>query len=412
MKIKVLFLLILTSFSTMTIGQTVNQKKVLFIGNSITYFNDMPIIFKDIANNKGKNITTDMYAPGGTGFVNHVQDNAVYDKFRNQVWDAVVLQPGSGESAGVSWPVNTTIERGQKLVDSIRKYSPCAKIFLYEIPYGVKSNDGVTGDYTNYQVTQTMIKDSITKLTDGLHLQMVPAGECTRMHYTTQQDLLLHGSFNDIHPNLNGSYLVASAMFAAIFQELVSGCTSYSGVTQQTAEYFQNIADQIVLANKQQWRINTFNLHSDFSYTQNGATINFSNLSTNYTNVEWDFGDGTTSTDANPSHAYNTNGIFTVKLKVTQNSCDETYSKLIDLSALSVNHFDHQKVLLYPNPAESLLHFNSPKECSLKITDSLGKIIWISNESKKDWEIAVSNFSKGAYFLTTDTKEVYRFIKL
>jgi hypothetical protein len=32
---------------------------------------------------------------------------------------------------------------------------------------------------------------------------------------------------------------------------------------------------------------------------------------------EWDFGDGATSTEANPSHSYNSDGDYTVKLKVT-----------------------------------------------------------------------------------------------
>lgn len=408
MKTKLLISYLLISLTA--ISQN-TPKNILFIGNSITYFNDMPIIFRDMANNKGKNVSTDMYAPGGTGFVNHVVDNAVYDKFRSKIWDAVVLQPGSGESAGVSWPVNTTIQRGQKLVDSIRKYSPCAKIFLYQIPYGVKSTDGTTGDYDNYQTMQTKIKDSITKLTDGLRLQMVPAGECARMHYTAQQNLLLHSTFNDIHPNLNGSYLVAAAMFTTIFQEPITGCTSYSGVTQLTAEYFQGIADQVVLTNKPLWRINTHNLHAEFNYTQNNATITFTNLSTNYTNLEWDFGDTITSTDANPIHTYSTNGVFTVKLKAINNGCDEIFTKVIDLSGLSSNVFTFQKIELYPNPTQTELNFVSPIENSIKIIDSLGKTIWTSEEKKKVWKINVSNFSSGIYFLTTNSKEVYRFVK-
>jgi hypothetical protein len=32
---------------------------------------------------------------------------------------------------------------------------------------------------------------------------------------------------------------------------------------------------------------------------------------------EWDFGDGSTSTDVQPSHAYKSDGSYTVKLKVT-----------------------------------------------------------------------------------------------
>jgi type IX secretion system substrate protein/PKD domain-containing protein len=382
-------------------------KKILFIGNSITYFNDMPILFRDIANSKGKNVVTQMYAPGGTGFVNHVTDSNVFSLFRNNTWDAVVLQPGSGESAGASWPVNTTVQRGQVLLDSIKRYSPCAKVYLYQIPYGVPSPT----TYNTYQTVQTQIKDSLTKMADNLHLPFVPAGESARMHYTAQQDLLLHGSYNDIHPNLNGSYLVASTMFATIFQEPVTGTTSYGGVPQATAEYFHSIADQIVLPNKPQWRINTFNLHPDFNYVVNGNTINFTNASVNYTSLLWDFGDGTTATEQNPSHAYTSGGIKTITLKAIRNGCEEIIEKQIDLGILSTNSFERSNARLYPNPSQSLLNFETDSPTSIKIISILGQEIFKTTEQKSNWEINVSSLQNGIYFIVTESQLIYKFIK-
>ncbi|HSD13179.1 MAG TPA: T9SS type A sorting domain-containing protein [Flavobacterium sp.] len=383
------------------------QKNILFVGNSITYFNDMPILFRDIANNKGKNVATQMHTVGGAGFVNHVTDSNLYNLFRNTVWDAVVLQPGSGESAGASWPVNTTIERGQKLIDSIKKYSPCAKVFLYEIPYGVPSET----TYDTYQSVQTQIKDSITKMADNLHLPLVPAGESARMHYTVQQDLLLHGSYNDIHPNLNGSYLIASTMFAAIFQEPVTGTTSYGGVIQATAEYFHSIADQVVLPNKPQWRINTYNLHSGFNYVVNGNSISFTNTSNNYTSLLWDFGDGITSIQQNPTHIYTSGGIKIIKLKAIRNGCEEIIEKQIDLGTLSTIGFEQNDARLYPNPAHSVLNFETLSPTSIKIISTLGQEIFRSDEQKNNWQINVSTLQSGIYFVVTESQSVYKFIK-
>ncbi|WP_306350612.1 T9SS type A sorting domain-containing protein [Flavobacterium sp. '19STA2R22 D10 B1'] len=356
MKSKLLCLCLLLWAGNTSLFAQNPEKRVLFVGNSITYFNDMPILFRDVANNKGKNVTTQMYAPGGTGFVNHVADANVYNLFKNNVWDVVVLQPGSNESGGTSASVNTTIERGKRLMDSIKKYSPCAKILLYEISNGIQS--AVT--YPNYFVVQTRIKDSLTKMADGLQIPMIPAGESARMHYTAQQDLLLHGSFNDIHPNLNGSYLIAATMYAAIFQEPVTGTTFYGGIPQARAEYFHGIADQVVLPNKAQWRINMFNLHSDFNYVVNGNTVDFTNAAANYTTLEWDFGDGTIVTDLNPSHVFLTNGIKTIKLKAIRNGCEEIIEKQITIGSLSVADFDLTKAVLYPNPAKDLLNFRIP----------------------------------------------------
>ena len=46
-------------------------------------------------------------------------------------------------------------------------------------------------------------------------------------------------------------------------------------------------------------------------------SISFSNCSTNGESYLWDFGDGTTSTDANPTHSYTSYGNYTVSLITT-----------------------------------------------------------------------------------------------
>jgi PKD repeat protein len=47
------------------------------------------------------------------------------------------------------------------------------------------------------------------------------------------------------------------------------------------------------------------------------SPIKFINISTNVTSTTWDFGDGGTSTDFNPTHTYNAAGTYYLKLKVT-----------------------------------------------------------------------------------------------
>lgn len=63
--------------------------------------------------------------------------------------------------------------------------------------------------------------------------------------------------------------------------------------------------------------------HADFYSTDLSACapslVNFHDLSVDADNYLWDFGDGTTSTNVNPSHIYNTPGNFNVKL-VTSSS--------------------------------------------------------------------------------------------
>ena len=78
---------------------------------------------------------------------------------------------------------------------------------------------------------------------------------------------------------------------------------------------------------------------ADFSYMQNGPTTIFTDLSTinsgwstNYSVTwDWDFGDGNSSTQQNPTHTYANNGIYWTCLMVTYfdsttiNSCTSFY---------------------------------------------------------------------------------------
>ena len=67
---------------------------------------------------------------------------------------------------------------------------------------------------------------------------------------------------------------------------------------------------------------------ANFSFTMNSqyppAEVEFANSSAFSTNYNWDFGDGNTSTETNPTHTYLTSGNFTVSLTASD---DDNNSK-------------------------------------------------------------------------------------
>lgn len=60
-----------------------------------------------------------------------------------------------------------------------------------------------------------------------------------------------------------------------------------------------------------------------FTGTQAGTTVSFNNTTANATSYTWDFGDGGTSNEANPTHTYATDGVYDVTLTAT-NACGST----------------------------------------------------------------------------------------
>ena len=73
--------------------------KVLFIGNSYTYVNDLPALVVALADAAGgRKIETDQQLPGGCTLEGHVKGKKAIEKIRERKWDVVVLQGHSLES--------------------------------------------------------------------------------------------------------------------------------------------------------------------------------------------------------------------------------------------------------------------------------------------------------------------------
>lgn len=394
-----IFMILLITLGFKSFGAN-DSLQVLFIGNSLTYFNNMPFTFKSIANTKGKKTAVSMYAPGGTGFANHVADPNVYAAIRSKVWDIVVLQPGTGESGGVSAPANVTAAHGQRLLDSIYLYSKCAKVYLYEISNGVMS----ASTFANYFASQTVIKNTVKNIADQMNVQLVPAGECIRSRYSANQQVLLHNSYGDVHPNPQGSYLIACAFYSTLFQDSVSRSGFYASLNMADAISYQFIADTVVLTHKARWNINTWNQHADFNYSVSGNTVNFSNTSANASSYTWHFGDGTTSPLQSPSYTYNNAGTFTVSLQtLNQHHCPDSIKKSIRAGTVGISNYSAvSKPICYPNPTTGIahIHMNGKKQpYEISVFTPSGETVIAQTTADPTVDIDLTNQASGVYVI-------------
>ena len=117
---------------------------------------------------------------------------------------------------------------------------------------------------------------------------------------------------------------------------------------------------------------------ADFSYTQNGPTTIFTDLSTlistspptNYSITwDWDFGDGNSSTQQNPVHTYANNGIYTPCLTVTYfdstiiNSCISVYCDTIIIGNTIPASWDCNPATGCFDPGTGLGQYTSVSAC-------------------------------------------------
>lgn len=156
------------------------------------------------------------------------------------------------------------------------------------------------------------------------------------------------------------------------------------------------------------WNSNCLALFVPVIDSVNTLLVHFQDLSLG--NIEtwaWDFGDGITSDEQNPSHEYAEAGIFTVTLTVTSENCTSSFYYDIDLVSGQVmvnpgpaTGFTEQPAVdftIYPNPVQDVLHMgiNIGKDFEAQIITLTGQVVKRSGENT----INVSDLPKGIYFL-------------
>ncbi|MBC7777652.1 MAG: S8 family serine peptidase, partial [Phycisphaerae bacterium] len=88
---------------------------------------------------------------------------------------------------------------------------------------------------------------------------------------------------------------------------------------------------------------------ANFTAVQNGFTVSFTNTSSNANTYLWDFGDGVTSTETNPTHTYAGQDFYVVNLFAT-NIC-RTHLKSLTLGLTQVNNLlESIGIRILPNP--------------------------------------------------------------
>ncbi|RMD69893.1 MAG: PKD domain-containing protein, partial [Bacteroidetes bacterium] len=115
-----------------------------------------------------------------------------------------------------------------------------------------------------------------------------------------------------------------------------------------------------------------------FSITDQGnGTFAFTDLSTNDPESWlWDFGDGNTSTEQNPTHTYTSSGDYTVCLTVSNSAGTDTACQTISVTVTGlIEAWSHLSLALYPNPVFSELHvqIDWTEPLQWELYDALGR---------------------------------------
>jgi hypothetical protein len=205
-----------------------NTIHVLFIGNSLTYYNEMPQTFRRIVEATTPGVQVDVRYVAGDGLMleDHWKSKWTQARLRERAWDYVVLQEQGGLSHWIkdnkSHPAppesfDTHVDKFAQVAQSAG-----AKVVLCETA-AVRPNE------------MSYIAWAYTQAAKRTHAILAPAGNVFyALGEKTRKELLPDG-----HPNPQGSCIVAATLASAMFKSkagpLLGACGNSDSVVAASA---------------------------------------------------------------------------------------------------------------------------------------------------------------------------------
>jgi len=243
-------------------AQNYKTLKVLFLGNSYTFANNLPQLIKDIALANGDTLVFDSNCPGGHTFNNHFNNATSLSKINAQPWDFVILQAQSQEPSFSPGQVAAqTLPYAIKLDSLIKNNNICTETVFFETwgrKFGDASNCAAYPPICTYIGMQDRLRASYKLFADTTKSIMAPTGEAWRKSIALNPNLELYSS-DQSHPALEGSYLTACVFYETLFHKSVLSNTYTAGVSSINVSFLQQIAHDLVNDSLLTWNIGKYN---------------------------------------------------------------------------------------------------------------------------------------------------------
>lgn len=185
-------------------------RRVLFIGNSFTYSNDLPSIVEALAAATGQErFIHEEVVFGGYSLEDHWNDGQARKAIARGGWELVVMQHGPSARDGRP----TMYEYAPRFAREIRGIGARPALFMVW-----PERARLASDFDRCSETYRTAAERI----DGL---LFPGGEAWQEAWKLDPGLPLYSS-DDLHPSKTGSYLVALVMYEQIYRKSPIGLPS------------------------------------------------------------------------------------------------------------------------------------------------------------------------------------------
>jgi len=187
--------------------------RILFIGNSYTYFNSSPELLKVLAKEAfpDRIIETKLISQGGMTLEGHWQEGRALAAIESRNWDYVVLQEQSRLGMSVEIDDSTYFGNTAQFYEYARKFDVAIKaaeantVFFMTWSRRVRPQE------------QAILTHAYASIANELGAILSPVGLAWDVVRSNDQIDLYYSDGS--HPSAYGSYLVATSLFSTIFEK-------------------------------------------------------------------------------------------------------------------------------------------------------------------------------------------------
>ena len=237
-------------------------RKALFVGNSYTYYNDLPKLIADLAHSGGDSLFHDQNTIGGYSLQSHATNSNTVSKIQNGSWDYLILQEHSqrpslplSQVEAQFYPAAYTLD---SLFHSVRPTAQSVFYMTWGRENGDASNCATWPPVCTYEGMDSLLNLRYQFIADSLNAAVSPVGVVWRSIRNLHPSIQLYNA-DESHPSLAGSFVAACTFYAVLFQKDPSLLAYNGGLDSTEAGIIKRSARDLVFDQLAMWNV---------SYTQ------------------------------------------------------------------------------------------------------------------------------------------------
>ena len=224
--------------------------RLLFVGNSLTFFNDLPETFAKLAGSGGHAVEVGMSAQGGQTLAGHATSPGSLKKITGERWDFVVLQEQSRIPAIAAQRNEQMVPAARLLGEKAADSGADSVLFLTWA-----SRDGLpSAGLKDYGAMQSAIEAGYLEVAGEIGAMVAPVGVAWQQALEEHPELELWQR-DGSHPSPEGTYLAACVFYATLFGESPVGASYLAGLPEETARFLQSVAGETAFSDPGRWNL-------------------------------------------------------------------------------------------------------------------------------------------------------------